>query len=101
MSKSVATQKKTVMASLRVLRRSLIAVVLTQAKAAHTFIDLERETVDGARQQREIRSAANVISLIDDILITLDATREQRAEIKKARNDLAERVKNLDPSVSL
>lgn len=101
MSKSVATQKKTVMGSLRVLKRSLISVVLTQAKAAHTILDLEAETVDVARRQRELRSAANVISLIDDLLITLDATREQSAEIKKARNELAERVKNLDPSVSL
>ena len=31
--------------------------------------------------------------LIDDILLALEANEEQRAEIKKACNDLAERLK--------
>lgn len=100
MGKSVPIQKKVIMASIRVLNRSLISVVLIQAKTAQLLLDPGAEQMDSARRATEIRTASNVINLIDDVLITLEANREQRAEIKKARDALADRVKNLGHEVS-
>ena len=100
MTKPMSIQKKTLLASFRVLKRSLISVVLTQAKTAHLFLDPVTDGLDDARRKRDMRTATNVVKLIDDILMTLEANREQRAEIKKARDDLAERLKNLGQSLT-
>ena len=95
MDKRVLMHRKALLKSVRILKLSLISVVLSQAEAAYIFLNAAFTTLDEARRERDVRTAENVIKAIDDILITLEANREQRIAIKTARNALAARLNDL------